>query len=193
MSIKNIMTIKELNLSGVFEIRLETKEDHRGFFMRTYQEEFFKKNGINKEWIQEYQNFSAKKGTIRGLHFQLEPYSEAKLVRAIQGETLDVFVDLRKNSPNFGKWGSLILSPKNNNMIYIPRGFAHGLCSLSDNTMVICKLDNIYSPESECQIKWDDPDLKIDWHITEQPTISQKDSNAKSFKEFLNTIKGIQI
>ncbi|OGZ65380.1 MAG: dTDP-4-dehydrorhamnose 3,5-epimerase [Candidatus Staskawiczbacteria bacterium RIFCSPHIGHO2_02_FULL_43_16] len=185
------MTIKELAINGVFEIQLEAKEDFRGFFMRTYEDAAFAKYGLNKNWVQEYHNLSLKKGTIRGLHFQLPPYSEAKLVRCIAGSTLDVFVDLRKDSPTFGKYGSITLSADNKKMLFIPPGFAHALCALEDNTMVICKLDKAYAPESECQIRWNDSDLNIDWHIESQPIVSEKDANATSFKEFTQTYGAI--
>lgn len=185
------MIIKEHEIKGVFEIQLEAKEDFRGFFMRTWDEPVFKKYGLNKNWVQEYHNLSLKKGTIRGLHFQLPPHGETKLVRALQGKTLDVFVDLRKNSPTFGKWGSAVISVENKTMMYIPRGLAHGLCALSDNAMVLCKMDNHYAPEAECQIKWDDRDLNIDWQLDEPPIVSPKDATAKSLKEFVKTHGGI--
>ncbi len=188
-----IMTIKATDIKGVFEIQLETREDFRGFLMETDDDRVFKKHGINTIWVKEYQNFSLKKGTIRGLHFQLPPYAQAKLVRVIQGETLYVFVDLRKDSPTLGKWARVILSAENKKMLYIPRGFAHAFCSLADNTMAICKMDNPYSPESEYQIKWNDPDLNIDWQLENTPIVSPKDSSNKSFKEFIAKHGAIKI
>lgn len=179
------MTIKEHHIKGVFEIQLEAKEDFRGFFMRTYDEPLFKQFGLGRQWVQEYHNLSLKKGTIRGLHLQLPPHSESKLVRVISGASLDVFVDLRKDSATFGQYGSVLLSAENKKMLFIPPGFAHGLCALEDNTMVLCKLDDNYAPESECQIKWSDPDLNIDWQLDSPPIVSQKDLNAKSLKEFI--------
>ena len=184
------MTIKENRLKGVFEIQLEAKDDNRGFFMRTYDSKIFQEYGISRDWVQEYHNFSAKKGTIRGLHLQLPPHTETKLVRAVAGSTLDVFVDLRKDSPTFGKWDSIILSAENKKMVYIPRGFAHGLCSLTDNAMITCKMDNHYAPDSECQIKWNDPDLNIAWQIEGQPIVSEKDSKAGNFKDFIKKHAG---
>ncbi len=179
------MVIQEHSIKGVFEIQLEPKEDFRGFFMRTYDQPVFAKFGLNRPWVQEYHNLSLKKGTIRGLHLQLPPHGETKLVRVISGASLDVFVDLRKGSPTFGQHGSVILSAENKKMIYIPPGFAHGLCSLQDNTMVLCKLDKNYAPEFECQIAWSDPDLQIDWKLEGQPILSEKDLKAKSFKDFI--------
>lgn len=179
------MIIKEGRIKGVFEIQLEVKEDFRGFLMETYDSEVFKKYGIDNNWVKEYQNCSLKKGTIRGLHLQLEPHAQAKLVRAVQGATLDVFVDLRKDSPTFGQWDSVTLSAENKKMVYVPRGFAHAFCSLTDNVMAICSMDNHFAPEAEYQIKWDDPDLHIDWQLDGPPIVSLKDSAAKSFKEFI--------
>ncbi len=184
------MTIKELKLKGVFEIQLETEEDFRGFFMQTYHEQEFKKYNINLKLTEEYHNLSLKKGTIRGLHFQLPPYARTKLVRVVQGKTLDVFLDLRKDSDTFGKWDSVVLSVENKKMVYIPHGFAHALCALEDNTMIICKMDNDYTPDAEYQIKWDDPDLQIDWQIEGKAIVSEKDASAKSFKEFVKTYQG---
>lgn len=180
------MTIKELGIKGVFEIQLQTREDFRGFLMETFDDKVFKEHGIDNQWVKEYQNLSLKKGTIRGLHVQLAPYAQAKLVRAVQGATLDVFVDLRKGSPTFGQWGSATLSAENKKMIYVPRGFAHAFCSLTDNAMAICTADNHFAPEAEYQIKWDDPDLTINWQLDgAAPIVSPKDTAAKSLKEFI--------
>ena len=187
------MIIKELALKGVFEIQLESKEDFRGFFMPTYDGAIFEKHGVNTTWVHEYHNLSLKKGTIRGLHFQLPPHAQTKMVRVIQGKTLDVFVDLRKGSPTFGQWGSAVISAENKKMIYVPKGFAHALCSLQNNTMVICKSDNHYAPESEYQLVWNDPDLGIDWQIKEPPIVSEKDARAKTFKDFITTHGSIDL
>jgi len=187
------MRIKEKKLKGVFEIQLEPKEDKRGFFMRVYDTKIFKENNINREWVQENHSLSLKKRTIRGFHFQFPPYAETKLVRVINGKIFDVFIDLRKNSNTFGKWGSIILSAENNKMLLIPRGFAHGMCTLTDNCVMLYKVDNYYSPEYEGNIKWNDPDLNIEWPIKNTPTISDKDANAKSFKEFVGKYGGLEV
>ena len=181
------MTIKELSIKGVLEIQLEAKEDSRGFFMRTYDDKVFNAHGINKNWVQEYQSFSKEKGVIRGIHLQLEPFAETKLIRVVSGEIFDVFVDLRKGSETFGKWGSNLISAKNKKIICIPRGFGHAFCTLAENTHVICKMDNYYSFESERQVKWNDPDLGIIWPLEGVPVISEKDANAKGLKEFIKT------
>ncbi len=187
------MKIKEKNLKGVFEIQLEPKEDKRGFFMRVYDNKIFKEFKIHREWVQENHSLSLKKGTIRGFHFQFPPYTETKLVRVISGKIFDVFIDLRKGSNTFGKWDSIILSAENKKMLLIPRGFAHGMCALTDNCVMLYKVDNCFSPEYEGNIKWNDQDLGIDWPIEGKLTISDKDANAKSFKEFADKHGGLEI
>jgi dTDP-4-dehydrorhamnose 3,5-epimerase len=177
------MIVAERNLKGVFEIQLKPIADRRGFFMRVYDDEIFSEYNMNRKWVQENHSLSVEKGIIRGFHFQFPPHAETKLVRVIAGEILDVFIDLRKDSPTFGKWDSIRLSAENKRMIYIPRGLAHGFCTLSENCQVIYKVDNYYSPESEGGIIWNDPDLDIEWPVKD-PILSEKDSNAKTFKEF---------
>ena len=134
-------------LSGVYEINLTPHLDSRGFFMRTYDQTLFEKSGLNRKWVQENHSQSAKEGIIRGLHFQLPPFSETKLVRCIKGHIKDVFVDLRQESSTFGQWDSIELSEDNFRMILIPRGFAHGFCTLEKDCEVFYKVDNYYSPE----------------------------------------------
>jgi dTDP-4-dehydrorhamnose 3,5-epimerase len=187
------MRITEKKLRGVFEIQLEPKEDDRGFFMRVYDEEIFKKHGIHRNWVQENHSLSVKKGTVRGFHFQLPPAAETKLVRVISGEIYDVFVDLREGSPTFGQWDSVILSEENKKMLYIPRGFAHGMCTLKENSAMYYKVDNYYTPEKEFCIRWNDPELAVHWPIDKEPIISEKDAHAKSFKEFKQKYGGIKL
>ncbi len=186
------MLIKERKLKGVFEITLEPHEDHRGFFMRTYDDKVFRDYGLHQNWVQENHSYSKKKGTLRGLHFQLPPHAETKLVRVISGEVYDVIIDIRKGSPTFGEWDSIRLSADNKKMIYIPRGFAHGMCTLTNNFIMLYKVDNYYAPENEGAIKWDDPDIGIDWPV-DNPILSEKDSRAKSFKEFVETYGGLEV
>ena len=126
-----------------------------------------------------------KKNTIRGLHFQKPPHSETKLIRVIQGKILDVFIDLRKNSTTYGRWDSVELSETNNLCVYIPKGFAHGFCTLTELTTVCYKVDSTYHPKSEGILSWNDPSLKIDWP-TCNPFISEKDNNGADFKSFVS-------
>jgi dTDP-4-dehydrorhamnose 3,5-epimerase len=186
------MLVKERKLRGVFEIQLDPHEDKRGFFMRVYDDTIFKKYGIHRNWVQENHSRSVEEGVIRGMHFQFPPYTETKLIRGISGEIYDVFIDLRKDSPTFGKWDGIKLSAENKKMIYIPRGFAHGFCTLTKNCEVIYKVDNYYAPDSEGSIRWDDPDLGVGWPV-DNPILSKKDSEAKSFSEFIETHGGLEV
>ena len=186
------MEFIEQQIKGVWEIKLAPRGDHRGFFMRTYDQVLFDQHGINRDWVQENHALSTRRGTLRGLHFQFPPHAETKLVRVIAGEILDVFVDLRKNSETFGNWGAIRLSDELKNMAYIPRGFAHGYCTLSEVAEVVYKVDNAYAPKSEGGIQWNDPDIGIQWPF-EQPILSEKDSAQPSFQDFCKKYNAITI
>ena len=152
--------------------------------MRTFDNNEFKNNELQRDWVQENHSRSEKKGIIRGLHFQVEPYSETKLVRCIRGKIFDVAVDLRKGSKTFGKWHGVFLSEENKKMFFIPRGFAHGFCTLTDISEVVYKVDNFYSPEHERGLLWNDPDIAIEWPVT-NPILSIKDQKNMTFKSFI--------
>jgi len=184
--------IKERKFKGVFEIQLDPYEDERGFFMRVYDTQLFEKYKIHKNWVQENHSLSVEKGVIRGMHFQFPPHSEAKLTRVINGKIYDVFIDLRKGSLTFGQWDSIKLSAENKKMIYIPRGVAHGFCTLTENCEILYKMDNYYTPNSEGSIRWNDPDLGIDWPAS-NPILSEKDLKAKSFREFIGRYGGLEL
>lgn len=186
------MKFTELSLKGAYLIEPKPFFDERGFFMRTYAEELFEEYGLNKKWVHESHSRSERKGIIRGLHLQFPPYSETKLIRVVKGVIKDVFVDLRKNSPTFGKWEAVELSEENKNMVFIPGGFAHGFCTLSDNVEMIYKMDNIFSPENSACILWNDTDLAIKWEV-ENPIVSQKDSQALRLSEFNKKYDGIEL
>lgn len=179
------MIIRELKLKGVYEITLVANIDHRGFFMRTYDRETFRRYGLGCDWLQENHSHTERKGTIRGLHFQVSPFSETKLVRCIRGRIFDVVVDIRRGSNSFGKWIAVELSEDNKKMLFVPRGFAHGFCSLSDLSEVIYKVDNIYSPEHEHGIIWSDSELRIKWP-TDCPIISEKDKRNMTLKDYMS-------
>ena len=164
---------KRLEIQGVTLITPKVFTDERGFFMETYQKDAFAKAGITGEFVQQNHSKSVK-GVLRGLHYQKEPYAQAKLVRCIKGEIFDVAVDIRKNSPTFGKYVSATLSAENKSMLYIPRGFAHGFEVLSDEAEITYSIDNIYAKESESGIIWNDPSIKINWPI-KSPILSEKD------------------
>ena len=186
------MIIKERKIEGVYEIQLELNIDSRGFFMRTYDKDVFRKYYLDRKWHHENQSRSELKYTIRGLHFQLPPYCETKLIRCIRGIILDVFVDLRIGSKTFGQWDSIELSEENKKMVFIPRGFAHGFCTLTDSTEVIYKVDNIYNQDYECGIIWNDKDININWKV-ESPILSEKDKKNITFREFISKYKGIEV
>lgn len=179
------MEIKPLKLGGSFEITLNRIGDARGYFMETYSKKLFAEYGLQTDWIQENQSLSSRRHTIRGLHFQVPPFAQAKLVRVVRGEILDVFVDLRKDSPTCGRWDSVKLSEENCKAAYIPRGFAHGFCTLTDDVIAQYKIDNFYSPESEGGILWNDSDIGIDWNV-EAPVLSAKDAELPFYKDFVS-------
>lgn len=186
------MLIKERRIKGIFEIQLEPHEDKRGFFMRVYDTQLFEEYRIDRNWVQENHSLSVEKGVIRGMHFQFPPHSETKLIRVINGKIYDVFIDLRKGSPTFGQWDSINLSADNKKMIYIPRGVAHGFCTLTENCEILYKMDNYYTPNSEGNIKWNDSDVGINWPVN-NPIISEKDLKAKSFREFIESYGGLEL
>lgn len=184
------MNIIETKIPGAMEITLRPHEDDRGFFMRTYDVDLFKDFGLDCNWVQENHSFSRRAEIIRGLHFQFPPYGESKLIRVVRGAVFDVFVDIRKGSPSFGRWGAVELSEGNNKMVFLPRGLAHGFCTLAEMTSVVYKVDNFYRPEAEGGIIWDDRDLNIDWP-TRAPQLSERDAGLISFQEFKEKYGGI--
>lgn len=179
------MEIKPLKLEGTFEIIIKRFGDSRGYFMETYSQKPFEEFGLQTNWVQENQSLSEKKNTIRGLHFQVPPFAQTKLVRAVQGEILDVFVDIRKNSPTYGEWDSIVLSAENCKAVYVPHGFAHGFCTLTENTIIQYKVDNYYAPDHEGGIRWNDKNIGIEWGNVE-PILSEKDKIAQFLKDFVS-------
>jgi len=175
------LEVKKTGFEGLVEIQPDVYRDSRGFFFESFNDEAFKAAGLDVRFVQDNQSFS-KKGVIRGLHFQREPYAQGKLVRVIVGKALDVAVDIRKGSATFGRVFSIILDGEKNNMLYVPPGFAHGFSALED-TVFFYKCTNHYHKESEGGIRWDDPDLNIDW-MTRDPEVSEKDSRLMTFEEF---------
>ena len=167
-------TFKRLSIPDVILVEPSSFSDDRGFFFESFKESDFFSNGIDKNFVQD--NFShSVNGVIRGLHFQKAPKAQAKLVTALKGKIFDVAVDIRKNSPTYGKWVSETLSGDNHNLLYVPEGFAHGFCVISDEADVLYKVSNEYSQEHERSIIWNDPKLDIQWPI-KKPIISNKDN-----------------
>ena len=185
------MEIKEKRLKGFKEIILEPHKDNRGFLVSLYDKEAFKEHGLNTNWIQTFHSHTEKANTIRGLYGQLSSFSEAKVIKAINGKMLWVVVDLRKDSETFGQWDSIILSNELGNMVYVENGFANGCFSLTDNVDLIIKTDNLFSYEYGFGIKWSDSDLNIDWPTKESIIISDKDNNYPSFNNFKEKYGGL--
>ncbi|MBC7845855.1 MAG: dTDP-4-dehydrorhamnose 3,5-epimerase [Flavobacterium sp.] len=169
------MNIEQTVIKDLVIINPTVFEDSRGYFFEAYNQDKFEQNGITYQFIQDNQSFS-KRGVIRGLHLQDSPFAQAKLVRVLQGEILDVAVDLRKNSPTYGQHVSVVLSADNKKQLMIPHRFAHGFSVLSETASVLYKVDQVYHKESERGIRYDDPALGIDWKVRpEEIIVSDKD------------------
>ncbi|WP_342437373.1 dTDP-4-dehydrorhamnose 3,5-epimerase [Paenibacillus sp. FSL L8-0436] len=172
------MKFTETALDGVWVIEPQIFGDHRGWFMETYSESKFQEHALNLNFVQDNQSYSATKGTLRGLHYQLNPKAQSKLVRCTQGSIFDVAVDIRKGSPNYGKWFGIELSAENKKQLLIPKGFAHGFMTLVENVEVQYKVDELYAPECDGGILWSDPAIGIKWPIDVVPVLSAKDEHA---------------
>ena len=168
-------------LDGAWIIDLEKLEDDRGFFARTFCRDEFSAHGLRDVFVQCNVSFNARKGTLRGMHFQAQPHEEAKLVRCTRGSIYDVIVDIRRESPTRGQWVSLDLTAENGRMIYIPAGFAHGFQALEDNSDVFYQMSEMYYPDLARGLRWNDPALGIKWPIP-QPILSPRDSQYPDFK-----------
>ncbi len=179
------MEVRDLGL-GVREITPRRIGDARGFFAETWQRQRFADVGINVDWVQDNQSFSAERYVLRGLHLQVSPSPQAKLVRVLRGKIYDVAVDVRPTSPTFGRWVSCVLSADAFNQLYIPTGFAHGFLTLEPGVEVFYKVSAPYAPSCERGIIWDDKDIAIDWPLLpgEQPVLSEKDRAAMSLASF---------
>lgn len=176
------MQIIPTPIEGLVIIQPNVFKDSRGYFFESYNKEAFQKQGIHTDFLQDNESCS-QKGVLRGLHFQHPPHAQVKLVRVIAGAVLDVAVDIRKNSPTYGKHFSILLTAVNKTMFYVPVGFAHGFVVAEDDTIFSYKCSNTYHKESEDGILWCDKDLGIDWGI-KNPILSEKDRVAKNFCDF---------
>jgi len=173
-------TYKKLNLSDVMLVEAKSFPDDRGYFKEIFKESSFIENEINTRFVQD--NFSHSiKGVLRGLHFQKNPKAQAKLVTVLRGEIFDVAVDVRKDSPTYRKWLGETLSGQNHKLLFIPEGFAHGYCVLSDEADIFYKVNQEYSPEHDSGFIWNDPEINIKWPI-DKPIISEKDQKLPLFK-----------
>jgi dTDP-4-dehydrorhamnose 3,5-epimerase len=172
------MIVEETSLPGVLVLTPRRFGDVRGFFSESYSARVMAGHGITTDFVQDNHSFSAKVGTLRGLHFQSPPHAQDKLVRCGRGALFDVAVDIRRGSPTFGKWVGVELSFENARQLLVPKGFAHGFVTLTDDTEIVYKCSDYYAPDCEGAIRWDDPDLGIDWGLTGPPILSDKDANA---------------
>ncbi|MBQ8614538.1 MAG: dTDP-4-dehydrorhamnose 3,5-epimerase [Ruminiclostridium sp.] len=176
------MRVTELEISDVKIIEPDVYNDFRGYYMESYSKRTLEKFGINDIFVQDNHFYSRKKGTIRGIHFQNNPYAQSKLLRCTKGVILDVAVDLRKNSPTYKKYVMVELSADNKKQIYIPKGFGHCAMALSDEVEGQYKVDEFYYPDYDRAIRWDDPDIGIDWG-TDKFIVSEKDSKAPFLRD----------
>lgn len=171
------MKIRGLDIEGLFVIEPDVYRDDRGYFMESHNKKSFEQlTGLELSFVQDNESMS-NRGVLRGLHFQVPPHAQDKLVRVVKGKVLDIAVDLRKDSVTYGKYEGVILSGENKEQLFIPRGFAHGFLVLEDETVFSYKCSSYYQKESERSMRWDDPDINIDWGI-KSPILSNKDSNA---------------
>jgi dTDP-4-dehydrorhamnose 3,5-epimerase len=174
-----VIEVRELGLDGVLEIVPARHGDDRGYFSETFSRDTFAEAGIGLEFVQDNHSLSRAKGVLRGLHYQLPPRAQDKLVRVVRGAILDVAVDIRRGSPTFGRWVSLEVSAEKWNQILVPKGFAHGFLTLEPDTEVIYKVTDVYAPDRDRSIRFDDPDIGIEWPMArERLRLSQKDSGA---------------
>jgi dTDP-4-dehydrorhamnose 3,5-epimerase len=177
------MKFTQTKLEGVLIVEPDIFGDHRGWFMETYTESKFHEQGLQLKFVQDNQSFSATKGTLRGLHYQINPKAQTKLVRCTKGAIFDVAVDIRKGSPSYGKWFGIELTADNKKQLLIPKGFAHGFMTLTDSVEVQYKCDEQYSSECDGGILWNDPEIGVEWPMHIQPVLSAKDEKALSLKD----------
>ena len=176
------MKIEPTSLPGVLLIQPDVFGDHRGYFLESWNRRKYAEHGLDVDFVQDNLSFS-KKGILRGLHFQ-NPQPQGKLVQALQGEVFDVAVDIRKGSPTFGRWFGTVLSAENHLQLYVPEGYAHGFCVLSETALFAYKCTEFYNPQSEHSLRFDDPDIGIEWPLDGAPSLSAKDLNAELLKYF---------
>lgn len=176
------MKVTKTELEGVLVVEPQVFGDNRGWFTETYTQNKFEQAGIDTVFVQDNQSYSAQKGTLRGLHFQNAPHAQTKLLRCTRGRIMDVAVDIRKGSPKFGKWVAVELTAENHKQLYIPKGFAHGFVTLTDDVEVQYKVDDYYAPDCDRSIRFDDPAIGVEWNC-ENPVLSAKDLKAPLLRD----------
>lgn len=184
------MEVTVAAIPGVLLFTPKFLHDARGYFVETFSQRVAETHGLTKAFLQDNQSFSIRAGTVRGLHFQIPPTAQAKLVRVLHGSIYDVAVDLRAGSPSYGRWTAATLTARGGEQLFVPRGFAHGLCTLEPDTLVAYKVDAYYAPESERGLAWDDPELAINWPIRpEQAILSDNDRNRGRLADFVSPFR----
>jgi dTDP-4-dehydrorhamnose 3,5-epimerase len=176
-------TITPLALPELLLITPKRHGDARGWFAETWSRRAMSAAGVEADFVQDNQAFNARRGTIRGLHFQTAPHPQAKLVRVLKGAIFDVAVDVRPGSPTFGQWAGATLTAEGGEQLFVPRGFAHGYCTLVDDTELFYKVDGLYAPQTEGGVLWNDPDVGIAWPLDEEPVLSDKDKVLPRLKD----------
>jgi len=176
------LLVEKTDIDGLYVLSPKVYGDNRGWFTETYSKRKLQEEGLAADFVQDNHSFSAQKGTLRGLHFQINPMSQIKLIRCSRGAVRDIVVDLRKNSPTYKKWFSIELTAENQKQLWIPKGFAHGFLALQENCEIQYKVDAYYSPEHDRSVRYDDPEIGIDWEVAE-PILSKKDLDAPLLSE----------
>jgi len=177
-----MITVTETKLKDVYLIKPKQFGDNRGWFMESYSKRDFEAAGLNIDFVQDNRSFTALKGTVRGLHFQRPPMAQTKLLSCLRGRIMDVAVDLRHDSPTYLQWIGVELSEDDPTQILIPKGFAHGFVTLSDDVEIMYKVDAFYSPECDGGVRWNDPDIGVDWGVTD-PVLSEKDQHSPFLRD----------
>lgn len=181
------MKFEKTKIEGVYIITPDVFGDNRGFFMESWSQRKMEEAGLHYDFVQDNHSMSAVKGTLRGIHFQKGEWCQAKLVRCTRGAVLDVAVDLRKKSPTYKQWVAVELSADNKKQFLIPRGFGHGFVTLTDDVEFLYKADNYYAPEADGGIRWNDPDIAVDWGM-ENPILSEKDKKNPFLRDIEDTL-----
>jgi dTDP-4-dehydrorhamnose 3,5-epimerase len=180
------MTIDELNIPGVLLITPNKISDSRGWFSETYSQKVFKDRGLDLDFVQDNHSLSIQPGTLRGFHFQAPPHAQAKLIRCTRGRLLDIAVDLREGSPTYAKYASAELSPLNGRQLFIPVGFGHAFITLEPDTEMLYKVTDIYAPQCDSGVRWNDPTIAFPWNIENGPFLSAKDEKLPMLKALEN-------
>lgn len=184
------MQVLTAEIPGVLLLKPRFFEDARGYFVETYNVRSARDAGIVTEFVQDNEALSVRRGTVRALHFQVPPKVQAKLVRVLHGSVFDVVVDLRVGSPDYGRWISVTLTAQGGEQIFVPRGFAHGYCTLEDDTVVAYKVDDYYGPDCERGLAWNDPTLNVDWPVSPADAVlSDKDRKLAGFADFVSPFR----